>query len=73
MTVIPGASVMARYRLVTFESQDLIIDIGRVKKETKVKGVFVAPSDPVARNLNGVPIGGPVPQLEITPTATPES
>ncbi|QQR58348.1 MAG: hypothetical protein IPG59_02310 [Candidatus Melainabacteria bacterium] len=73
MTVIPGASVMARYRLVTYESQDLIIDIGRVKKETKVKGVFVAPSDPVARNLNGVPVGGPVPQLEITPTATPES
>lgn len=73
MTVIPGSNVMARYRLVTFESQDLIIDIGRVKKETKVRGVFVAPSDPVARNLSGVPVGGPVPQPEIAPTTNPDS
>jgi len=73
MTVIPGSSVMARYRLVTFESQDLIIDIGKVKKETKVRGVFVAPSDPIARNLNGVSVGGPAPQPEISPVTTPES
>ncbi|MDX2108165.1 MAG: hypothetical protein SFY67_17350 [Candidatus Melainabacteria bacterium] len=73
MTVIPGSNVMARYRLVTFESQDLIIDIGRVKKETKVRGVFVAPSDPVARNLNGVPVGGPAPLPEIAPTTNPDS
>ncbi len=60
MSVIPGASVMARYRLVTYEAQDLILDIGRVKKDTKVKGIFVAPSDPVARNLNGTLVGGPI-------------
>ncbi len=73
MTVIPGSNVMARYRLVTFESQDLIIDIGRVKKETKVRGLFVAPSDPVARSLNGVSIGGPAPQTEIAPVTNPDS
>lgn len=69
MSVIPGAPVMARYRLVTYEAQDLILDIGRVKKDTKVKGIFVAPSDPVARNLNGTFVGGPVAQE--APAQTP--
>lgn len=64
MSVIPGAPIMARYRLVTYEAQDLIIDIGKVKKDTKVKGIFVAPCDPVARNLNGALVGGQLPAAE---------
>lgn len=66
----------ARYRLVTGQKHDLIFDVGKVKKDILIKGIFIAPPDALARNLSGTTIGGqptPPPTQSETPAATPAS
>lgn len=48
----PGTGAF-RYRLMTFEKNDLIMDIGKVKNQWAVKGLFIAPPDPLAQKLVG--------------------
>lgn len=62
----PGGGV-SRYRLVTNNKHDLIFDVGLHKKQLLIKGIFIAPPDPLAKSLTGTIIGNtPVPP---TPTA----
>lgn len=42
-----------RYRCMTFEKNDLIMDIGKVKNQWAVKALFIAPPDPLAQKLVG--------------------
>ncbi len=69
-----------RYRLVTNHKHDLIFECGKVKKDILIKGVFIAPPDPMTKNLMGTPIGAPPPPPAApvdatipatTPVATP--
>lgn len=63
----------ARYRLVTGQKHDLIFDVGKVKKDVLIKGIFIAPPDGLARNLSGTIIGGqpaPPPTQSETPAPT---
>ena len=57
-----------RYRLVTHHKHDLIIDVGKVYQRLAIKGLFIAPPDPLAERLSGTLIG-PVP---VTPPAATE-
>ncbi|MBX9668804.1 MAG: hypothetical protein K2X93_14350 [Candidatus Obscuribacterales bacterium] len=64
----------ARYRLVTYNKYDLIFDVGRVKKDLMIKGIFIAPPDSLSKSLSGTMIGAtpPAPPAATeTPTATP--
>lgn len=54
-----------RYRLVTHHKHDLIIDVGKVYQRLAIKGLFIAPPDPLAERLSGTFIG-PAP---VTPPA----
>lgn len=54
-----------RYRLVTHHKHDLIIDVGKVYQRLAIKGLFIAPPDPLAERLSGTLIG-PAP---VTPPA----
>jgi len=58
----------ARYRLVTNQKHDLILEVGKVKKDMLIKGVFIAPPDAMARNLAGTIIGA----QPVTPPASTE-
>ncbi len=57
-----------RYRLVTHHKHDLIIDVGKVYQRLAIKGLFIAPPDPLAERLSGTLIG-PAP---VTPPAATE-
>lgn len=46
-----------RYRLVTYKKTDLIFDTGKSKNQWMIKGIFIAPSDPLAQQLNGSTVG----------------
>lgn len=48
----PGTGAF-RYRCMTFEKNDLIMDIGKVKGQWAVKALFIAPPDPLAQKLVG--------------------
>lgn len=48
----PGTGAF-RYRLMTFEKNDLIMDVGKVKGQWAVKALFIAPPDPLAQKLVG--------------------
>ncbi|CAN5609606.1 hypothetical protein BH10CYA1_BH10CYA1_12360 [soil metagenome] len=48
----PGTGAF-RYRLMTFEKNDLIMDVGKVKNQWAVKALFIAPPDPLAQKLVG--------------------
>jgi ABC-type methionine transport system ATPase subunit len=37
----------------TFDKDDLIMDIGKVKNQWAVKALFIAPPDPLAQKLVG--------------------
>lgn len=41
----------SRFRLITYDKNDLILDIGKVKQQWAVKGLFIAPPDPFAQKL----------------------
>jgi hypothetical protein len=43
-----------RFRLITFAKDDLILDIGKIKGQWLVKGLFIAPADPLAKTLAGI-------------------
>jgi hypothetical protein len=49
--VTPATSGVARFRLVTFDRDDLIMDVGKLKAQWAVKGLFIAPSDPLAKKI----------------------
>ncbi len=53
MTTQGGAT---RFRLVTFGKDDLILDIGKNKNQWLIKGLFIAPVDPLAKTLAGISI-----------------
>ena len=63
-----------RHRLVTGGKHDLIFDCGKVKKDILIKGLFIAPPDPLTKNLMGTMIGAPppppAPPVEAAPAAT---
>jgi len=42
-----------RFRLVTFDKTDLIVDVGKVKAQWAIKALYIAPADPVAQKLLG--------------------
>jgi hypothetical protein len=42
-----------RFRVVTFDKTDLIVDVGKVKAQWAIKALFMAPPDPVAQKLLG--------------------
>ncbi|MBZ0188335.1 MAG: hypothetical protein K8F91_18950, partial [Candidatus Obscuribacterales bacterium] len=46
-----------RFRLVTYQKNDLIFDTGKSKNQWVIKGIFIAPSDPLAQQLNGTLVG----------------
>lgn len=46
-----------RYRLVTYRKHDLIFDIGSRYGRLAIRGIFIAPPDPLAKQLNGTIIG----------------
>jgi hypothetical protein len=48
----PGTGAF-RYRCMTFDKDDLIMDIGKVKNQWAVKALFIAPPDPLAQKLVG--------------------
>jgi hypothetical protein len=48
----PGTGAF-RYRLMTFEKNDLIMDVGKVKNQWAIKALFIAPPDPLAQKLVG--------------------
>jgi hypothetical protein len=43
----------ARYRVMTFDKNDLIVDVGKVKTQWAIKALFIAPPDPLAQKLVG--------------------
>lgn len=45
------ASGGSRFRLITYDKNDLILDVGKVKQQWAVKGLFIAPPDPFAQKL----------------------
>lgn len=47
----PPPTGNARFRLVTYAKNDLILDIGKVKQQWAVKALFIAPPDPLAKKL----------------------
>jgi hypothetical protein len=49
----PPPTGNARFRLVTYAKDDLILDIGKVKQQWAVKALFIAPPDPLAKKLAG--------------------
>lgn len=70
------ASGGTRYRLVTTQKHDLIFDCGKVKKDIMIKAMFIAPPDPLTKNLMGTLVGAtppsPPPGTEgAAPAATP--
>lgn len=46
-----------RFRLVTYKKTDLIFDTVKSKSQWMIKGIFIAPSDPLAQQLNGSTVG----------------
>ena len=55
MAAPPGGA--PRYRLVTYDKHDLIFDTTMVKKQWAIRGIFVAPPDPLAKQLSGTLVG----------------
>jgi hypothetical protein len=59
----------SRFRIVTFDKNDLVMDVGRVKQQWAVKALFIAPPDPLARKLLSTqPVN---PTSPTNPTITP--
>jgi hypothetical protein len=48
----PGSG-LSRFRLMTFDKDDLIMDVGKVKSQWAIKALFIAPPDPLAQKLVG--------------------
>ncbi|HEY9733110.1 MAG TPA: hypothetical protein V6C89_14430 [Drouetiella sp.] len=65
----PGTGAF-RYRCMTFEKNDLIMDIGKVKNQWAVKALFIAPPDPLAQKLVG---SLPAPEKSADAKASEES
>jgi len=40
-----------RYRLITFERNDLILDVGKPRAQWAVKAIFIAPADPLLQKI----------------------
>lgn len=62
-----------RYRLVTNQKHDLIFDCGKVKKDIMIKAMFIAPPDPLTKNLMGTLIGAPPPPPPAAADGTPSA
>lgn len=43
----------ARFRLMTFDKNDLIVDVGKVKNQWTIKALYIAPPDPTVQKLVG--------------------
>lgn len=55
-----------RFRVITFDKTDLIVDVGKVKAQWVIKALFMAPPDPVAQKLLGT-----LPSAETAQAKTP--
>jgi hypothetical protein len=44
----------SRFRLMTYEKTDLIMDVGKVKNQWTIKALYFAPPDPLAQKLGGM-------------------
>ncbi len=55
MTTPPAGG--PRFRLVTNKKHDLIFDLGKDKQRWIIRGIFIAPSDPLAKELSGTLVG----------------
>lgn len=54
----PGTS---RFRLVTYKDHDLIFDVTKEAQKWIIRGIFIAPADPLARELSGTLLGQALP------------
>ncbi len=66
VTMSQPASGGSRFRLVTNSKNDLIFDVGIAKKQLLIKGIFIAPPDPLAKTLTGTIIGNTPPPASPT-------
>jgi len=62
-----AASGASRFRVMTYDKDDLILDIGKIKQQWAIKGMFIAPPDPLAQKLSG---SVPQPSQEPKPAPT---
>jgi hypothetical protein len=46
-----GAPGIYRFRLVTFDKNDLVFEVSKPKLQWAIKGIFIAPSDPVLQRM----------------------
>jgi hypothetical protein len=44
---------ICRYRVITSTKNDLIFDLGKLKQQWVIKGIFIVPPDPLAQKLLG--------------------
>lgn len=54
IAMAPPLNGGSRFRLITYDKNDLILDIGKIKAQWAVKGLFIAPADPLAKKLMGL-------------------
>jgi hypothetical protein len=51
--------VGARFRVITFDKTDLIVDVAKVKTQWAIKSLYMAPPDPLAQKLVGSAVTPP--------------
>lgn len=63
-----GAPGVYRFRLVTFDKNDLIFDVFKPKTQWAIKGIFIAPADPLFQK-----IARAMPSLQEKPAMPPDA
>jgi len=58
--VVTDKNGIARFRLITFGKNDLILDIGKVKGQWAVKALFIAPPDALAKKIVSTSPAAPI-------------
>jgi len=61
IAMAPSTNGASRFRLITYEKDDLILDVGKIKSQWAVTGLFIASPDTYAKKLMGQmhELGGP--------------
>ena len=66
-------ALSARFRVITYDRDDLILDIGKIKTQYAVKGLFIAPCDPFAKKLSVKLTQTDKPPSKTTPEIAPKN
>jgi hypothetical protein len=64
--VVNNQNGIARFRLITFGKNDLILDVGKVKGQLAVKALFIAPPDALAKKIVSTSPAAQVPPAQGT-------